>query len=212
VKQVADVRAMSSRWLALTLTAGYVVVSVALGSALLAVPKADPAAARQATVPPTYVADDGHNAPPTTVTPAGFERVAGPANVATVIPSGWRIEPTDRPGVVHATDPAEASRWVGYGGTKVTQRNFAEAHIASESALAQRTSDYRRIDLSTATYAGHPAVQWEYQHDDGTGLRHVRSLYWRVAGTEYVVYASGPAAEWPQMQPIYDAMVGYSRP
>ena len=212
---MADVRAMSSRWLALTLTAGYVVVSVALGAALLAVPKADPGAARQATLPPTYVADDsmrGRGAAPTTVTPAGFERVAGPANVGTVIPTGWQVQQTDRSGVVHATDPAESSRFVGYGGTNVTQRDFAEAHIAGESAFATETSDYRRIDLSTATYAGHPAVQWEYQHDDGSGLRHVRSLYWRVAGTEYVVFASGPAAEWPQMSPIYDAMVGYSRP
>lgn len=212
---MADVRAMSSRWLALTLTAGYVVVSVAIGSALLAMPKADTNAAIQATLPPTYVADDsdaGRGAAPTTVTPAGFERVAGPANVATVIPAGWRIQPTDRPGVVHATDPAATGRFVGYGGAKVSESDFAEAHIASESAFAGKTSAYRRIDLSTATYAGHPAVQWEYQHDDGTGLRHVRSLYWRVAGTEYVVFASGPAAEWQQMSPIYDAMVGYSRP
>lgn len=211
---MASVRSLSSRWLALALTAAYVLVSAVIGTALLTMPRTDPNAVRQATLPPTYVADDGRrDAPdPTKTAPAGYERVAGPADVATVIPAGWLVAATDQPDIMRATDPTRADRFVGFGGAKIKGADFAEARVAAESAFAEKATGYHRIDMSTATYAGHPAVQWEFQHDDGRGVQHVRSLSWRVSGTEYTVFASGPDAQWQQMRPIYDAMVGYSSP
>jgi hypothetical protein len=113
---------------------------------------------------------------------------------------------------MRASDPSDAGRFIGYGGAPTASTDIAGMHLDLERQFSARTADYRRIDLNRATYAGNPAIEWEYEHDDGTGVQHVRALYWLVEGVEYFVYASGPANGWPGMHPIYDQMVAHSRP
>lgn len=211
---MASVRSLSSRWLAVCWAAAYVVVSAVLGAALLVRPEV-PTAASPASSPPTYVA--GEDARTTTTTtrppPNGFQRVAGPARIQTVIPVGWRIARAGGPGAMRASDPSDAGRFLGYGGAPATTTDIAELHLTAETQFAERATDYERVGLNRATYGGHPAIEWEYEHDDGSGVRHVCALYWLVDGTEYFVYASGPDEEWSsRMRPIYDAMVANSRP
>ena len=210
---MASVRSLSSRWLAIALAALYVVVSAVLGAALLVRPEIS-SAASPASSAPTYVADEDSRATSTTPHPAprGFQRVTGPAKVQTVIPVGWRIARSGGPGAMRASDPSDAGRFIGYGGARTTGPDIAATHVAAETQFAGRTTDYQRVSLNRATYGGHPAVEWEYRHNDGSGLQHVCALYWRVDGTEYFVYASGPDNEWSGMRPIYDAMVANSRP
>jgi hypothetical protein len=213
VKLVASVRSLSSRWLAISLAALYVVVSAVLGAALLVRPEV-PSAASPAASAPTYVADEDSRATSTTPHPAprGFQRVTGPAKVQTVIPVGWRIARAGGPGAMRASDPSDAGRFLGYGGAPATGPDIAATHVAAETRFADRATDYERVRLNRATYGGHPAVEWEFRHNDGSGLQHVCALYWQVDGTEYFVSASGADAEWPGMRPIYDAMVANSRP
>ncbi len=208
---MASVRSLSSRWLAVGCAAGYVVVSAVLGAALLVRPAA-PSVPSATLSGPSYVADDGPHATTTRPPPRGFQRVTGPAQVQTVIPVGWRIARAGGPGAMRASDPSDAGRFVGYGGARSDTTDLARQHLDYETEFSARTADYLRIDLNRALYAGHPAIEWEYKHDDGSGLQHVRALYWLVDGVEYFVYASGPDEQWSRMQPIYDQMVANSRP
>lgn len=212
VKLVASVRSLSSRWLAACCAAAYVVVSAVLGAALLVRPEA-PSAASPAP-PPTHVVDNGDRESTSTTRPPpqGFQRVAGPAEVSTVIPVGWRIARAGGPGAMRASDPADAGRFLGYGGAPTETTDIAQLHLATEIQFADRTTDYERISLRRAVYGGHPAIEWEYTHDDGSGEQHVRALYWLVDSIEYFVYASGPQPQWQRMQDIYDEMVANSRP
>jgi hypothetical protein len=209
VKLVARVRSLSSRWLAVCCTAAYLVVSTVLGMALLARPEI-PSIAEPGTSQPSYVADRGSGAdrPP----PPGFQAVAGPAKIKTVIPIGWRIARAGGPGAMRASDPSDAGRFLGYGGAPAETTDIAGQRVLAETQLAERGGDYTRVRLAQATYGGHPAVEWEYRHDDGSGTRHVRALYWLVDGIEYFVYTSGPDERASRMRTVYDAMVANSRP
>jgi hypothetical protein len=212
VKLIASIRSLSSKWLAVCCAAAYLLVSTVLGATLLVRPEVSPAA-DPGPAPPTYTSDDGsHTATTTSRPPRGFERVSGPADIQTVIPLGWRIARAGGPGAMRAADPADAGRFLGYGGAPAPGDDLAGRHLEAESQFAERATDYRRIALNRAVYGGHPAVEWEYEHDDGSGLQHVRALYWMVEGAEYFIFASGPAEQWSRMQPIYDAMVANSRP
>jgi hypothetical protein len=101
---------------------------------------------------------------------------------------------------------------VGFGGAKATSSDIVRVHVAAESGFAARSVAYRRLDLNSATYGGHPAVEWEYLHRDGRGVQRVHALYWQVGGIEYFVFASAPDERWTRMKPVYDAMVANSRP
>jgi hypothetical protein len=211
VKVVALVRSLNSRWLAVCCTAAYLVVSAVLGAALLVRPQA-PSEASPAPMPPSYVADQGGHASQDHPPPRGFQRVAGPAKVRTVIPIGWRIARAGGPGAMRASDPSDADRFLGYGGAPVHTTDIAARHVLLENDFAKQATNYTRLRLDKATYGGHPAIEWEYRHNDGSGLRHVCALYWLVDGNEYFVFASGPNAQWSRMRPVYDAMVANSRP
>jgi hypothetical protein len=151
-------------------------------------------------------------APPTAPAPMGFQRVNGPAGVKTVIPDGWRPTRSTGPGAMQAVDPGGSGRYVKFGGSDAPALTIESDHVRYENDYAVRSQEYRRLELSSAVYAGHAAVRWEFEHRDGTGVAHVASLYWRAGGKEYFLLASAPAAQWEQMKPIYDAMVANSDP
>ena len=232
---------LSSHWLASAFAGVYLVASLALGVALLSMPKPTSAATSPAASVPTAVYEDSPTEapaaspnnrddsgaangattahPPTTsattptpTAPAGFQQVSGPAGLHTVIPTGWPAMRTTGPGAVQATDPADAVRFVKYGGSPAPDLGIESSHIQYENGFAARATEYKRIELSSATYGGHDAVQWEFEHRDGPSVMHVRSLYWRADGKEYFVMAAAPVARWPQMRPIYDTMVANARP
>lgn len=208
---MASVRSLNSRWVAWAAAAAYLVVSVAVGVALLAMPKTDAAGAEN---PATYLSDDSLPSQdvPVSPAPAGFQRVRGPAGLETVIPDGWQVGTSGGPGAMRAVDPSDAGRVVGFGGARAASADIVGTHIASESRFAQRTDSYERVDLNSATYGGHPAVEWEFLHEDGRGVQRVHALYWLVDGVEYFVFASGLDSQWARMKPVYDAMVANSRP
>jgi hypothetical protein len=233
---------LSSHWLASAVAGAYLVLSLILGVALLSMPKEPGPAASPAASIPTIVYEDspteapqsspedrddsGTTGSPTTSTttttippskpaflaPDGYQEVNGPAGLRTVIPVGWRAMKTTGPGAMQATDPADTIRYVKYGGSPAPTLGIESSHIQYENGFAARAVDYRRITLSSANYDGHDAVEWEFEHRDGANLMHVRSLYWRADGKEYFVLAAAPTTRWPQMQPIYEAMVANSTP
>jgi hypothetical protein len=211
VKMVASVRSLSSRWVAWALSAAYLVVSVAVGVALLVMPKIDTG---QRGNPATYISDNTSKDPDTLTSqaPPGFQHVNGPVGLRTVIPDGWQTVTAGGPGALRAVDPADPGRIIGYGGARASSPDLVGVHIAYEKRYSDLTKNYRRVELNKAAYAGHPAVEWEFLHDDGRGIQRVQALYWLVEDTEYFVFVSGPDTQWPRMRVVYDAMVANSRP
>ncbi|TDV53985.1 hypothetical protein [Actinophytocola oryzae] len=208
---MASIRSLNSRWVAWAFAAAYLVVSAAVGVVLLTMPKAEVPAAGN---PTSYISEDGGQAPEIMVSPApaGFSRVNGPAGIETVVPDGWQTVAAGGPGAMRAVDPSEPGRIVSYGGAPMTSPDLVGVHLSYEQRFAERTTDYRRVDLNSATYGGHPAVEWEFTHQDGAGPQRVHALYWLVDTTEYFVIASAPDDQWSRMKPVYDAMVANSRP
>jgi hypothetical protein len=212
VKLVTSVRSLSSRWVAWAFAAAYLMVSALVGVVLLTMPKMDVTSTGNQT---SYMSDDDtYTEPETTAsaTPAGFQRVQGPAGLGTVIPLGWQSVAAGQPGALRAVDPSDPSRIVGYGGAQAPSDDIVATHVAYEESFAKRTTAYRRVDLNSATYGGHRAVEWEFLHRDGGGLQRVHALYWLVSGVEYFVFASAPDQQWTRMRPVYDAMVAHSSP
>jgi hypothetical protein len=109
-------------------------------------------------------------------------------------------------------DPSDPARIVGFGGARASSKDIVRVHVRYEADFVTRTVDYRRLGLNSATYGGHPAVEWEFHHRDGRGVQRVHALYWLVDGVEYFVFASAPDEQWTRMKPVYDAMVANSRP
>jgi hypothetical protein len=210
VKLVASIRTLSSRWVAWAFAAAYLTVSAAVGVVLLAMPKADMPGEGKA----TYLSDDTVPSPEIMVSPApaGFQWVAGPESMVTVIPVGWQIVAAGGPGAMRAVDPSEPGRVVGYGGALAASTDIVAVHVAYEESYAARTTGYQRVDLNSATYGGHPAVEWQFTHRDGGGLQRTMALYWLVDKVEYFVFVSGPDAQWSRTKPVYDAMVANSGP
>jgi hypothetical protein len=227
---------LSSHLLASAFVLSYLVISVTVGVSLLTAPKAaggdtapapgppveshDPPPTTTMTLPGTPGSSDDSGAegltpgapePPSTA-PAGFKWVNGPSGLRTVIPEDWRSRPSTGPGAMQAVDPADTVRYVKYGGSTAPDIAIEPSHIRYENVFATRAADYRRITLSSAKYAGHEAVVWEFEHRENGAYLHVKSLYWRAAGTEFFVLAAGPAERWHEMLPIYDAMIGHASP
>lgn len=208
---MASVRSLNSRWVAWAFAAAYLVVSAAVGVVLLTMPKAEQPAPGSAT---SYVSEDSLSSPEvmTSPAPAGFQWVRGPEGLRTVIPYGWRTVAAGGPGAMRAVDPSDAGRIVGFGGAKASSTDLVRVHVEYEESFAERTTAYRRLDLNSAMYGGHPAVEWEFVHHDGRGPQRVHALYWLVGEVEYFVFASGPEDQWSRMEPVYEAMVANSRP
>jgi hypothetical protein len=232
---------LSSRWLASAFAAAYLVLSILLGVSLLTSPASSTQAAAPVASTPTYIFQDtpttapipvpnkADNAgalstgttPPTTTTsrppatlpaPVGYQRVSGPAGLRTVIPTGWQSVRASGPGAMQATDPVAASRYVKYGGSTAPDLAIETSHVLYENGFAIRALDYKRIKLQSASYGGHDAVQWEFEHREGSSVKRVCSLYWRADGKEYFVLVAGPTDNWAQMRSIYDTMVANATP
>jgi hypothetical protein len=53
---------------------------------------------------------------------------------------------------------------------------------------------------------------WEFEFQADTGPRHVKSVNWRAQGTDFIVYGSAAASEWPDLVPIFDAALAGAKP
>jgi hypothetical protein len=212
---------------------GYLAISSVVGVSLLLTPREDPgatAAVRQTPFEvdadqdgvgeglgdhldpsaPTSPTSTSTNPPANGRAPTGYQYVKGPAGVSTVIPADWR--PVRVTGGMLATDPADPSRYVRYGGSPAAKQSMELAHVKQEREFAKRSTGYRQINHSKARYGGHEAIEWEYEHQVGRQAVHVRALYWRVRDTEYHLLAAAPAAAWPRMRPVYETMIAKASP
>jgi hypothetical protein len=144
--------------------------------------------------------------------PEGYERVAGPGGLVTTVPKGWPITRSTGPGSMQATDPADPNRHVRYGGAFAPADDLLQSHVDYEATFAATKRNFTRLSLGTTTYHGVLAVDWEFEHDVDGVRRHVHSMYWRINGVEYFIYASSTSDSWPRTLPIYHAMIDHVTP
>lgn len=226
---------LSSRWLASALVAGYTTVSALVGAVLLVAPKQPgPGTAAPSTTyvyappPPAFgpadaatpapridTQDPGTRPNPSNVAlpvPEGYQRVAGPGGLVTTVPKGWTITRSSGPGSVQATDPADPARHVRYGGAPAPAADLLQSHVDYEATFAKSKPGFQRLSLGTTRYHGVLAVDWEFEHDSAGVRKHVHSMYWRVDGIEYFVYAAANADRWAETVPVYHALIDNASP
>ncbi|EWC63387.1 hypothetical protein UO65_1273 [Actinokineospora spheciospongiae] len=206
----------------------YAAVSAAVGTVLLVAPK-EPAALGSQPPVVTYVDSPGppagqapalsdpRRAPgPSRVAmpvPAGYQRTTGPNGLVTAIPAGWVVSKSSGPAAMQATDPADPNRFVRYGGALAPATGLLESHVDYDRAFSATRPGFRRLSLGTTTYHDTLAVDWEFEHEvPGSVRTHAHSMYWRVNGIEYFIYAAAPAARWAETAPIYDTLVSQTTP
>jgi serine/threonine protein kinase len=77
-----------------------------------------------------------------------------------------------------------------------------------ESSFSTRhPGDYRRLQLSPATYLGHPAALWEFTYADGTVPAHAVDLGFLTKKYRFALYFQAPAATWDSMLPVFRAFL-----
>jgi hypothetical protein len=184
---------------AVVATVGYVVIALLVGGTLLLT--------HTRTVEGTAQAAATSTPPTSSGPPAGYQRATGPANLVTVIPTGWPVS-SIRNGF-QADDPANGGakgRFVRYQGV-AGDANLLSWLTSYEHQSWSNQAGYQRLQMTQQTYHGSDAVLWEFGYSLDGQSRHVKLLYWNTSGTQYDVYASAPAADWPRTAPIFDAMV-----
>ncbi|WP_051766318.1 hypothetical protein [Saccharothrix syringae] len=214
--------------LAAALTAAYVVVAGGAGVLALRAASAPPPAATTTTTPglpaitppspapgspsPAPGSPSSVPTPPTTdpaAAPPGFRTSRAPGGLVTVVPEGWPVRPGTVATTLVAADPADPRREVRFGGAPVTDpgRTLLE-RITAAAVEREREPGHARLGLGAAEVRGFPAVRWEFEE---AGAR-TAVAYWETGGTEYVVYASGPAGDWPATGALLTTMVDAARP
>ncbi|WP_106195025.1 hypothetical protein [Umezawaea tangerina] len=151
--------------------------------------------------------------PPSTTIPPGYREVTGPGGIIVGIPRDWQVRPGAVPSNQQADDPTSPGDLLRFGGSPSTTSSLLESVAQNETDNSGIKDGYQRLKLQRAsTQAGLEAVEWEFLFAKDGGTRHARGLFWRLNGTDFVVYASGSTTTWPRVQPVFEVMVRTAGP
>lgn len=136
---------------------------------------------------------------------AAYQRLTGPGGISVEVPAGW----ADGQGSasyrqVGEADPAGA--FARFGGYAPTRSSLLTEITAGERGNPKIRTGYHRISLSATGFRGAEAVDWQFTFVKDAVTRHVHGLYWRSAGSEYLIYLSAPEVEWPALEPVFDVV------
>ncbi|MFN2506862.1 MAG: hypothetical protein ABR540_22060, partial [Acidimicrobiales bacterium] len=81
-----------------------------------------------------------------------------------------------------------------------------------ERTFTDRFPDYRRLQLSAASYLGHKAALWEFIHTEGDG-RTLHSANLRLVTDEnrLALYFQAPVAQWEELLPVFQGFLSSFR-
>jgi hypothetical protein len=142
--------------------------------------------------------------------PGGYTEVDGPDDMTTEIPAGWA--PVATGDYFQAGDPNDSNRFVRYGATTAPVGDLLSSLASAEQTNTNIQNGYQRVQLASVDYHGDPAVDWEFEFVKAGVTRHVYSRWWETADTEYFVYVSATADQWPDTRPIFDEMANAATP
>ncbi|WP_447004045.1 hypothetical protein ACRAKI_31070 [Saccharothrix isguenensis] len=219
----SDRRPAAALPLALSITAVYLAVAGAAGALTLQAksaasvplpspPNASPSLPRNPVTPPLPPSA----VPTTTAAPAlppGFRLVEAPGGLATAVPEGWTINTGTVATTLVATDPTNPRREIRLGGAPVTDPSTTLlARITAAAVEREQEPGHTRLALAQAEIRQFPAVRWDFEETvDGVAER-AAVAYWETGGIEYVVYASGPSAEWSKTRSTLKVLIDNARP
>jgi len=136
-----------------------------------------------------------------------YQQVSGPGGLTVDVPAGWVLTGSPSVDNEQADDPADAQRFVRFGASTPAKASQRDEILAGERTNPNIQRGYHRVQLTSLTFQGGDAVDWEFTFSKAGVTRHARGLYWRANGLGYVVYVSGPDSAWAPLQPVFDRMV-----
>ncbi|MEV7686393.1 serine/threonine-protein kinase [Streptomyces bungoensis] len=139
--------------------------------------------------------------------PGNWVRHDDPFGFSIYVPKGWKRKVYEVKGTLKQVDYTPDG---GFHFVRVsidTGSDFSDAyeHQKDLEQQLQRLVDYQRVTLQRNTYRDRAGSLWEYTWTAlakdppyVAGPRHAaEETYYSRQGTEYVVYMSSPAADWP---------------
>lgn len=143
--------------------------------------------------------------------PSGYRLATGPAIAQVAIPADWTITPGAVSSNVQANSPT-GDRFIRFGGSAATAMPLLDTVATNEVQNPNIADGYQRLRLEPVSMHGLEAVDWEFLFVKDGVARHSYGRYWRLNGTDYVVYASTSVDSWPTMTEIVDVMVSTAGP
>lgn len=158
---------------------------------------------------PTYTPEPTEE--PTATVPPGYETVDAPGGLTVAIPAGWPVSaPSD---INRQADAPDTDCLVRYGGSPSDPEPLEKVVARFETTNPRIRPDYQRMRLEPVSYGvAEEAVDWEFTFRSDTGPRHAYGRYWRLYGTDYVVYASCATGAWPRMGEVVTTLTDTAAP
>ncbi|MFJ4720701.1 serine/threonine-protein kinase [Streptomyces luteogriseus] len=148
--------------------------------------------------------------------PASWTRYDDPVGFSLYLPKGWKRTPFGPQGELKQIDysPDGGRHFVRIAVD--TSPDFADpyAHQLDLEQQLRRLVDYKRVTLERNVYRDREGARWEYtwtaQPKDikfPGPRRAVEETYVARDGTEYALYMSTPAADWPKASKQFKALL-----
>jgi hypothetical protein len=136
-----------------------------------------------------------------------YRRVDAPAGLSVSIPGAFQLTSSPSAANQQAADPASPDAFLRFGGSAAPKAALLAEIEAGERTNPNVRNGYQRLQLTTISFQGTTAVDWEFTFIKDGRTRHAYGRYWRVGATGYVVYASAPADQWYTIQSAFNHML-----
>lgn len=159
------------------------------------------------------VAADRSGAAPSV--PDGWERVEDPSGFSLLVPEGWKRRTED--GQIDYT-PDNGRHLIRISVDASPDFENPCLHMLDiEKGLKKRLPRYERKELHTNTFRDQlESCLWEFtwvEKNANAGERHaIDQVYYADDGTEYALFMSAPAADWPVTREQFDIVLRGWRP
>ncbi|MDG9716884.1 serine/threonine-protein kinase [Streptomyces sp. DH24] len=153
--------------------------------------------------------------------PASWVRRDDPAGFSLYLPKGWKRQVFDTAGGIRQIDytPDGGEHFLRIAVDASPDFADPHAHQLDLEQQLQRLVDYRRVTLRENVYRDRPGSLWEYtwtaQAKDTPfpgPRRAIEETYVARDGTEYALYMSAPAADWPTARRQFTSVLQGWRP
>ncbi|MFI7338605.1 protein kinase [Streptomyces sp. NPDC050085] len=143
--------------------------------------------------------------------PANWERVDDVEGFSLMLPPGWQRQ---MDGTQIDYTPDDGQRFLRIAIDKHSDWQDSYQHqLDLEKGLKPKLPKYARVYLQSNTFRDKPGSLWEFTWTAGTKdatsgpRRAIEQTYRTDDGTEYALYLSVPAADWPKARQQFDAML-----
>ncbi|MYW68352.1 protein kinase [Streptomyces sp. SID8379] len=142
--------------------------------------------------------------------PDNWVRKNDPAGFSLMLPPGWERKESDSPNQ-YDYGPADGQRFVRIGIDKASDWSDSYQHqLDLEKVLQKSLPGYTRVTLQANTFRDRKGSLWDFTWNGGSKdtapgpRRAVEETYVADDGTEYAIYLSAPAGQWPSARQQFE--------